>query len=150
MAEITLAGALEGVDARLAREVGILAGRLAQLLERLPVRDEPAIEGQSFLWAMYDAIGNGRPLSDWEGGVRLPSRPPHPLDSLVDGLGLSPVEVDVVLLAGLADEHEGLSALLRVLHPTGEPRPTTGLAAQLFFRHRDERDRFRTHLPLHP
>ena len=33
------------------------------------------------------------------------------------------------MLAGLAEEHEGIAATLRTLHPTGEPRPTLGLAA---------------------
>jgi hypothetical protein len=147
MAEIPFGGPGlgESVQSRLAREVGILAGRLAQLLERLPVRDEPSVDGRSFLWSLYDAVSLGRPPAGWTGSVmRLPARPPHPLDNLVAGLGLSPVELDIVLLAGLADEHEGLSALLRVLHPTGEPRPTTGLAAQLFCRDRNERERLRT------
>jgi hypothetical protein len=45
--------------------------------------------------------------------------------------GLSPAEEELVLLAGLPDEHEGLAATFRSLHPAGEPRPTVGLAALL-------------------
>ncbi|HYN56441.1 MAG TPA: ATP-binding protein [Motilibacterales bacterium] len=55
----------------------------------------------------------------------------EPLDRLVDAFGLSPAERRLVLLAGLAEEHEGLAGTLRSLHPLGEPRPTVGLAALL-------------------
>jgi hypothetical protein len=32
----------------------------------------------------------------------------------------------------MPEEHEGYAAILRALHPRGEPRPSAGLAAQLF------------------
>ncbi len=38
---------------------------------------------------------------------------------------------DLLLLAGLPEEHEGLAGTFRSLHPLGEPRPTVGLAALL-------------------
>jgi hypothetical protein len=47
-------------------------------------------------------------------------------------LDLSPVERDIIVLAGLTEDHEGFSAVFRILHPHGEPRPSAGLAAQLF------------------
>ena len=59
---------------------------------------------------------------------RLAGRPVT-LDRLVERYGLSPIECDLLVLAGLAEEHEGIAATLRTLHPTGEPRPTLGLAA---------------------
>ncbi|PYS97003.1 MAG: hypothetical protein DMF65_12435, partial [Acidobacteria bacterium] len=34
------------------------------------------------------------------------------------------------MLAGMAEQHEGFAAVMRTLHPRGEPRPTVGLAAQ--------------------
>ncbi|MFF7550633.1 ATP-binding protein [Streptomyces canus] len=55
----------------------------------------------------------------------------QPVDRLARGLGLTPAEIDVLLLAGLADEHEGLSSVLRDLHPGRVPAATTGLAAAL-------------------
>ncbi|MBQ0826647.1 ATP-binding protein [Streptomyces tagetis] len=55
----------------------------------------------------------------------------QPVDRLARGLGLGPAETDVLLLAGLADEHEGLSSVLRELHPGRVPAATTGLAAVL-------------------
>lgn len=53
----------------------------------------------------------------------------HPLDLLTARYGLSRVEVDLILLAGLPELHEGLAATFRAFHPQGEPRPTLGLAA---------------------
>src|SRR5437763_1824308 len=56
---------------------------------------------------------------------------PHPIDRFANGLGLEQAEIDVLLLAGAADEHEGLASVLRGLHPRGEPVPTAGLVAAL-------------------
>src|SRR5215468_10151374 len=54
-----------------------------------------------------------------------------PLDGMAARFGLTGQEVGLVLLAGLADEHEGLATTFRSLHPQSEPRPTVGLAALL-------------------
>ena len=74
---------------------------------------------------------------------RLPEAGPEPaagpLRRLATGLRLTPLEVDLVLLAGMPEEHEGYAALLRQIHPQGEPRPTVGLAARLLFRGDEER-----------
>ena len=56
----------------------------------------------------------------------------HPLDRLAHRLSLAPIEIDLALLAGMADEHEGFSSVFRSFHPRSEPRPTVALAAQLF------------------
>ncbi|HEX9991998.1 MAG TPA: hypothetical protein VGB14_03635, partial [Acidimicrobiales bacterium] len=56
---------------------------------------------------------------------------PEPLACLAAGLGATPAECDAVVLAGLADHHEALSATFRLLHPDDDPWPTLGLAAQL-------------------
>jgi hypothetical protein len=123
-----------GPDERLEREVGILAGRLAALLRRsLPDATGPLADGCAFLKAMYEAVGGGEPLARWTGDASARrATPPHPIDRLVDGLRLSPCEADVVVLAGLAEAHEGFASILRAIHPRSEPRPTVGLAAQLF------------------
>ncbi|HEX8695862.1 MAG TPA: ATP-binding protein [Longimicrobium sp.] len=129
------APAAEAPGARLAREAAALAARLAQLLEHaLP---EPGEHGaaRDFLRAMAAAADEEPPAAaDAE---------PHPLDRLAGALRLSPVEVDLLLLAGLPDEHEGYAGVLRTLHPRGEPRPTTGLAAQLLCASPGERLLFR-------
>src|SRR4051794_13748500 len=111
-----------GAGDRLSREAAALVRRLADLLDQaLPDGGEHRAARQ-FLRTMADAA-SAAPLG--------PGAEPHPLDRLATGFGLSPAEVDLVLLAGLADEHEGYSGVLRTLHPRGEPRPTAGLAAQL-------------------
>src|SRR5437763_12848590 len=90
-----------------------MAGALADLLDGL---DDEALAGApQFLRAM--AAGD-------------PSPDPA-LDRLAAALQLSPLERDLVVLAGLPEEHEGYAGILRRLHPEGLPRPTTGLAAQL-------------------
>src|SRR5215213_10262802 len=55
----------------------------------------------------------------------------QPLDRVAAALGLAPVEVDVLVLAGLAEEHEGYCAAFRRVSPSADPYPTVGLAAQL-------------------
>jgi hypothetical protein len=54
-----------------------------------------------------------------------------PLDRLCARYPYGPLDLDLILLAGLPEEHEGLAATFRALHPSGEPRPTLGLAALL-------------------
>ncbi|MEU5342923.1 ATP-binding protein [Streptomyces sp. NPDC020766] len=54
-----------------------------------------------------------------------------PLERLRARYGLVPLEWDLLLLAGLPEEHEGLAGTFRALHPQGAPRPTLGLAALL-------------------
>lgn len=54
-----------------------------------------------------------------------------PFTRLSSALRLSPFEEDLVLLAGLPEEHESAAAALRLLHPRGEPWATAGLAGRL-------------------
>ena len=56
---------------------------------------------------------------------------PDPFDLLVFGLGLEDSEADLLLLAGLPEEHEGLADVFRTLHPQHVPRPGVGLAVRL-------------------
>ncbi|WP_436532125.1 ATP-binding protein [Actinoplanes sp. HUAS TT8] len=75
-------------------------------------------------------------LSTFATTLTAPGIPPVDavaLDRLAGRLGLSGTEQGLVLLAGLADEHEGMAAIFRALHPSGEPWPTAGLAAQLVY-----------------
>ena len=124
------------VSDRLTRAVGVLAGRLGQLLSQLPGRaDEPLHQSQTFLFSAYQTAAGGRPLASWVTSSleALEEGPPHPIDLLIERFDLSGVEVELLLLAAMAEEHEGYSAVLRALHPKGDSRPSLGLAAQLLF-----------------
>ena len=119
---------------RLAIETGILAGGLAALLDGALPETNRASDGLNFLQFAFTSVANGRPLADFVNNPlsRRPEGPPHPIDRLADALALSPIEIELCLLAGMTEEHEGYAAVFRALHPRGEPRPTIGLAAQLF------------------
>src|SRR6185295_745294 len=130
---------------RLGFECALLAGRLAAFLRRaLPPEEGPHTAGLEFLERSFAAaraaadsggllFAGGRPFDETEGPLdRRPPGGPDPLDRLAGGLGLSAFEVDLLLLAGLAEEHEGYADVFRVLHPQGKAQPTLGLAAQLF------------------
>jgi hypothetical protein len=122
------------VSARLTREAGIMAARLARFLSvSFPRLEPPIVEGQSFLQAFFEAVADGQPLEWWleHPQERKPAGVTHPLDRIVERLSLAPAEIDLLLLAGLSEEHEGLAAILRTLNPRHEPHPTAGLAAQL-------------------
>ncbi len=139
---------LDGADAgcspaeRLTREVGAMAGRLAEFLDRaFPEDTGPIAARRAFLHATCAASAGGGSLSfsTAEGPKERTIRPPHALDRLVDGLVLSSAEVDLLLLAGLAEQHEGFDDILRSLHPQNQPRPTVGLAMQLLAGSDDDR-----------
>ncbi|MGC3992787.1 MAG: AAA family ATPase [Propionicimonas sp.] len=71
-------------------------------------------------------------LRDWaDAAAPAPVRSGEPLDRLATRFGLSEAELDLLVLAGLPEEHEGLASTFRSLHPLAEPRPTVGLAALL-------------------
>ena len=53
----------------------------------------------------------------------------QPFDRVSERFDLRSAERDLLLLAGVPDEHEGLASTFRAIHPHGEPRPTAGLAA---------------------
>lgn len=136
---------VEATSRALARQAAALALRLAELIETRCSAESGAPEATEFLreWAQ-DA---GGPRTAWPAptgsptvaGERAPVGEPsgpgsrgEPFEALVAGLGLSPVEAQMVLLAGLPEEHEGLASTFRTLNPRGEPRPTVGLAALVF------------------
>lgn len=123
------------VSERLTLECGIVAGRLANFLgTALPSVDTAMSSGLGFLQAFFESVANGRSLDSFSDNPleRAPAGENHPLDRLAHALSLLPMEIDLLLLAGLSEEHEGLAAVLRNLHPRSEPRATVGLAAQLF------------------
>ncbi|HEX7242972.1 MAG TPA: ATP-binding protein [Longimicrobiaceae bacterium] len=135
----------EHPGARLARETAALAGRLADLLDQaLPAGGEQS-PAREFLRAMAADAEEEPGTAGWAGPQGV-----HPLDRLALGFGLSRVEVDLLLLAGLPEEHEGYAGVLRTLHPRSEPRPTAGLAAQLLCASADERRLLRAALETGP
>lgn len=118
----------------LLREVAICAGRLAQLLRQRFSDDNSTIAiSLRFLEYRYREVCGDTPLDQWQEDVctRVKAGPHSHLRQLIERLRLAPLEVDVLLLAGLAEEHEGFADILRSLHPAGLPLPTLGLAAQL-------------------
>src|SRR6266704_265080 len=86
----------------LALRTAQMAQRLADLVAGLGSKDEPSIE--RFLRAMADAPD----------GAATAGRP---LERVADALALSTAEVDLIVLAGLAEDHEGYAAALRLLSP---------------------------------
>lgn len=58
---------------------------------------------------------------------------------LADAFALTAFDIDLLVLAGLPEEHEGFCDILRALHPRAEPRATTALAARLMSRTLQER-----------
>jgi ATPase family protein associated with various cellular activities (AAA) len=110
-ATLTVSGDLSSRAARLARVVA----------DVIDLRCRPESGGR-------DASGF---LRDWADSVPsvLLAGERTPLELLSVGFGLGPDERDLLVLAGLAEEHEGIAATLRSLHPRGEPYPTASLAA---------------------
>jgi ATPase family associated with various cellular activities (AAA) len=106
----------------LTAEAGVVAEALATVIERLDSADHAAAATVSFLRSWGDQARRGLTMGPVPGAR-------SPLDSLTARLGLTNTERLLVVLAGLAEEHEGLAGTLRSLHPLGEPRPTVGLSA---------------------
>ncbi len=102
-----------------------MAGRLAVLLEDLaPASQEPA-----FLRLLAEEAGPG----GMDGSVLdLPAAAAvQPVDRVAARLGLDTLDLDLLVLAALPGEREGLAAIVRNLHPEHRPAVTGGLAAAL-------------------
>ncbi|MCC6235429.1 MAG: ATP-binding protein [Verrucomicrobiales bacterium] len=106
---------------RLTIEIARTAGRLAAFL----TASFPQAEG-----LVAQNIAFLRAQAQIQGPSSTPS-PREPLDHLETAGPLSAAELDVLVLAGLSDEHEGYAAVLRSLHPRSEPRAAVGLVAQV-------------------
>ncbi|MFD7629889.1 ATP-binding protein [Streptomyces sp. NPDC059851] len=111
---------------RISRDLSLRAAavavRVAELLETT-CSEEAGAEPAAF-------------LRDWaaaaERRVPGPAAPgPAPLDRLVRCYRLGALETELVLFAGLPDEHEGLARTFRTMHPAGAPHPSIGLAGLL-------------------
>ncbi len=113
MAEsITIVPETAGLPVRAAA----LALRVADVIDSC-VSDGPgADQASGFLRAWADSVPYDEPSGD-------------PFVRTAAAYGLSADECDLLVLAGLPDEHEGIATTLRSMHPHAEPRPTVGLAA---------------------
>jgi ATPase family associated with various cellular activities (AAA) len=113
--------AAKDTSSALTGHAAALAHRLAQVILANCTPESGALQAAEF-------------LNSWA-GVAEAEEPdpalPITLQRLVWRLGLSPLEIELVVLAGVAEEHQGIAATFRSLHPTGEPWPTLGLAALL-------------------
>lgn len=106
-------------SAALTAGVADVARRLAEVILASCAPETGARQAADFLTGWADASADE------------PRCPPITLERLRIRLDLSELDTELVLLAGLAEEHQGLAATLRSLHPTGDPWPTLGLAALL-------------------
>src|ERR1700688_2082142 len=113
------------VAERMSRKIATLGGRLAHLLAQSPVAQEDVLtRAHTFLHVMYDALADGK--TDPEAKLPDPKRQSeiYPIDRLAAALSLEAVDVDLILLAAMAEEHEGYASILRSLNPQNEPYAT--------------------------
>jgi hypothetical protein len=113
---------------RLVRETNAIGRRISSLADRL--RSETT---QPSVFARLKTLVSRSP--DPPAGTDRD----HPIDVLARRMSLSPFERDLLLLAGLPEQHEVFAAVLSALHPRGEPRPSVALAAQILCSSEDER-----------
>jgi SpoVK/Ycf46/Vps4 family AAA+-type ATPase len=131
------------MSSRLTHAMGMLAGRLAQLLGRVSP-EHPLAQSRAFLLSKHEAAVQAQNSDASAGKLERPSRvDAQPVDLLAARFGLSEADIELLLLAAMPDEHEGYSAVMRALHPSGESRATAGLAAQLLFGDTNGRERCR-------
>ena len=103
---------------RLTLETGILAGRVCAFLDRvLPESGRPS-DGREFLKSTYAAVSGGLGVDAFERDpLKRSTEHVLPLDRLARSLALTPLEIELCLLAGMPEEHEGFAAVFRGLHP---------------------------------
>ncbi len=109
----------------------VMAGRLLDLLTQVYVvaGEDPLSDSLCFLEHRSQLIL----------GMESPVSERSPWQTLVREINLSPLEQDLIVLAGCPEEHEGFANLFRLLHPRHLPAPTLGLAAQLLCSSEPER-----------
>ena len=145
--------AIENDCPLLTREIAIMSGRFAQLLRQRFADDHSAVAvALAFLEFRYREHCGEAALSQWPGDCisRLSEDPESPIVRLITGLGLDVLEVELLILAGLAEEHEGFADIFRTLHPTAQPQATLGLAAQLLCRQPGQRKLLREVIESRP
>jgi hypothetical protein len=122
----------------LSAEAARMGALLADLLDGLPETQQQALGNSMAFLRQQAALHANAPTAFQD--------EQHPLTRLERAFGLGALERALLVVAGLPDEHEGYAAVLRCLHPSGLPRPTVGLAAQLLCTDESERHELRTTL----
>lgn len=121
-----------------------LCGLFASLLQQRFKGEPPSLAAATaFLqWAEQDyrRASNATPASS-HGDINTDGM--NPFSRLQLNFALSPLESHLIILAGLAEEHEGFADIFSTLHPRQQPWPTPGLAAQLLCNDDDLRRQFR-------
>ncbi len=115
----------------LERGCACLARQLAELLGSVTSEEASALHsGIGFLLAYSE-----RHLPPGQDFARIPSPPAgSACANLLTALELSSLELRLLLLAGMPEQHEGLAEVLAMVNPEKKTRPTVGLAAQLLSR----------------
>jgi hypothetical protein len=108
----------------LSARAGRVCRRLADVVAAAGSTAAGSDEAARFLTEWATSVSPAASLTD-------PPLPATPLGRVTGRLGLEPAEVDLLLLAGLTHEHEGLASTLRSLHPRALPHVTVGLAARV-------------------
>src|SRR6185312_5695185 len=91
---------------------------------------EVAAVVERFGASITEGLETAQFLRDWAESVDTDyAFGPQPLDHLAHRFGLSQLECDVLVLAGLPEMHEGIAASFRATNPNDEPWPTVGIAA---------------------
>ena len=130
-----------------------MSGRFAQLLHQRFIDDNSVVAvSLAFLEFQYREHCGETPISHWPGDCvsRLSEDSVSPIVRLINGLGLGVLEVELLILSGLADEHEGFADVFRTLHPNALPQVTIGLAAQLLCSQTSQRKLLRKVIESNP
>ena len=118
-----------------------LALELAQMLNAAMSDEATGIhDGIRFLYD-YSArfIGQSNLSAESVENI-LPPPPGSAAANIVAALNLTALELKLVLLTGLPEQHEGLADIISMVNPEKKPRVSVGLAAQMFFPAGDRKD----------
>ena len=135
------------------RATCVMAGRVASMLgEAFPDAEGPLAGGLGFLKGAAEMVGEEAAQRNWRASHSEADwwKGNDRLHRLVLKYGWSPTEVDLLVLAGMPDEHEGFASVFRSLHPRNDARASVGLAAQVFSHEGLDRRTFRELLEVGP
>lgn len=135
------------------RATCVMAGRVAGMLgEAFPSAEGPLAGGLGFLKGAAEMGGEEAAQRNWRASYSEAEwwKGNDRLNRLVRKYGWTPMDVDLLVLAGMPDEHEGFASVFRSLHPRNDARASVGLAAQVFSHEGLDRRTFRELLEVGP
>ncbi|MBU2876690.1 ATP-binding protein [Aliiglaciecola lipolytica] len=114
-------------------QVVFLTNNLIQLLEVNFSKDDTYIQsGVDFLHSYLQSIDDyKKSVQQAHSNASETTSAQSALSRLVLGLNLSQLEIQLLVLGGMAQEHEGFANLFCSLHPRQQPYPTAALLAKL-------------------